>query len=53
VSDDLIEIPYWECPYLKRWEGVPGFEKATCAFGCYDEPACVTGGPWPQRGDVE
>lgn len=52
VADDLdeFELPYWECPYLARYESEPGHDpKATCAFDCWDEPKCVTYGPWPQR----
>ena len=52
TDDDDWEIPYWECPYLARWEERPGHDpEAICAFGCVDEPACVTGGPWPDAGD--
>ena len=41
-------IPYWTCPYLARYENRPGHDPhAICVFGCWDEPACVTGGPWP------
>lgn len=48
------EVPFWTCPYLDRWEGRPGHDpEATCAFGCVDEPACVTGGPWPERAEIE
>jgi hypothetical protein len=41
------EIEFWLCPYLARHESWPGHDPlAVCAFGCWDEPACVTGGPW-------
>ena len=44
-EDDELEI--WLCPYLARYMGWPGHDPlAVCDFGCYDEPACVTGGPW-------
>lgn len=44
------EIPYWECPYLARWESRPGHDPhAVCAFGCWDEPKCVTCGPWDEE----
>jgi hypothetical protein len=43
-------IPYWTCPYLARYESRPGHDPhAICAFGCWDEPVCVTGGPWEER----
>ena len=46
----LEELPYWECPYLARWNNEPGHDpQATCTFGCTTEPACVTCGPWPER----
>lgn len=35
------------CPYLAKWEQQPGHDpEAVCDRGCYDEPVCVTGGPW-------
>ena len=43
--------PLWECPYYRKQVGLePGVGshgEATCSFGCYDEPACITGGPLP------
>lgn len=40
-----------QCPYLPRFWNEPGHDpNATCAFGCYDEPECVTcepDGGWP------
>lgn len=49
---DPDEPPLWECPYYRKQAGLsdPGigdYGEATCSFGCYDEPACVTGGPLP------
>ena len=45
------EEPFWTCPYLDRYERRPGHDpEAVCGFSCVDEPWCVTGGPWPQRG---
>ncbi len=39
-----FEIDYGQCPYYARYESLPGHDpEATCAFGCRDEPACVTG----------
>lgn len=39
------------CPYYARYESLPGHDPtAVCAFGCYDEPQCVTcvpRGGWP------
>jgi hypothetical protein len=35
---------------LARYESRPGHDPhAICAFGCWDEPVCVTGGPWEER----
>lgn len=40
-----------DCPYLARWNALPGHDpEATCAYGCSDEPDCVTcqpSGGWP------
>lgn len=34
------------CPYNRR--GLPGADPhGTCSFGCVEEPACQTEGPWP------
>lgn len=39
------------CPYFARFYSLPGYDpQAVCTFGCWDEPACVTGEPkggWP------
>lgn len=39
------------CPYFARFESLPGHDpRAICAFGCSDEPQCVTCQPregWP------
>jgi hypothetical protein len=46
MSDDL-----GVCPYFWRYECLPGYDPdAVCAFGCRDEPECVTCAPsggWP------
>lgn len=53
VADvDPDEPPLWKCPYYRKRAGLgdPGigdYGEATCSFGCYDEPVCVTGGPLP------
>jgi hypothetical protein len=39
--------PYWECAYYRRGEEGADPE-GTCSFGCVDEPACQTGGPWTE-----
>lgn len=45
------------CPYFAACHGLPGADRlgengpGTCAFGCVDEPACVTCEPaegWPR-----
>jgi hypothetical protein len=48
VEDDVPD--YSDCPYLKRWAGVPKEEcpegdygPGTCIYGCSQEPVCVTG----------
>jgi len=47
VDDDL-----GDCPYLARYESIPGHDPlAMCAYGCTDEPQCVTcvpRGGWPK-----
>lgn len=39
------------CPYLFRWYSLPGHDPhAVCAYGCRDEPECMTCEPedfWP------
>jgi len=38
----------WECSYYRSYHLPTGdVRKGTCSFGCYDEPACITGGPLP------
>ena len=33
-----------ECPYFARYHNFAGHHpQATCAFGCVEEPTCVTG----------
>jgi hypothetical protein len=47
LESDDDELEFWLCPYLARHMGWQGHDPcATCTFSCYDEPACVTGGPW-------
>ena len=47
------EIDLGMCPYYARYESLPGHDpKATCTFGCRDEPQCLTcepDGGWPSR----
>lgn len=45
VQDGDDQYPdYDTCPYFRRWFRLPGFDpEGICAFGCYDEPTCVTG----------
>lgn len=34
------------CPYNRR--GLPGADpNGICSFGCWDEPSCMTDGPYP------
>ena len=46
-DEDFEETPYWMCPYMARWHSWEGHDPtATCGFDCWDEPKCVTFGPW-------
>jgi len=57
MSDPHEELPVvdtddlGDCPYFARWNSIPGHNPhATCSYGCYDEPECVTCEPhggWP------
>lgn len=50
--DQEMQADVGDCPYLDRWAGKPGFEDATCGYGCREEPSCVTDEPadgWPSR----
>lgn len=46
---DVLADPTPLCAYALK--GVVPLDGAygpnTCSFGCYDEPVCHTGGPWP------
>ena len=51
-------VPEWNgraCPYFARYMNEPGHDPdAVCAFGCVDEPSCVTDQPrggWPPLAD--
>lgn len=43
------------CPYFQRFQGLPGHDpNATCTFGCWQEPRCITDEPmrgWPELGE--
>lgn len=51
VDPDVADLG--DCPYLARWRGTPGSDpEATCAYGCADEPECMTCEPedgWPRE----
>ena len=52
VCDDLDDdFNGRACPYFARYHSLPGHDpEAGCAFGCVDEPSCVTDQPrggWP------
>lgn len=48
LIEDLIESTmYTTCPFYRN--------KGLCSFGCYSEPACITGQPWRRlsRGETK
>jgi hypothetical protein len=58
-NDECWYIDLGTCPYFARHHGLPGHDpEAICAYGCVDEPECVTCEPgegwpsWPRRGST-
>lgn len=44
---NLSVCPYYAKYYDLPWQDHVGdYGPGTCIFGCYDEPECVTFGPW-------
>lgn len=44
MAETFAPVYERDCPYFARHHGWLGHDpSATCAFGCVDEPNCVTG----------
>lgn len=44
------EPKWWTCRYYQTVER-DDVKTESCSFGCWEEPNCITGGPWPEAGE--
>lgn len=50
LTEAEIEKEMTSCPYYRRYFNLGDDGDGICQSGCYDEPVCVTSGPWSTNG---